>query len=63
MDRQITSALTGFQVTWAYSGHEGLALLPLNSFDAAVVNAPLTDYPPEGFTAGDPDSQPRGQRC
>ena len=49
MDRQITSALTGFQVTWAYSGHEGLALLPLNSFDAAVVNAPLTDYPPEGM--------------
>ncbi len=49
LDRRITSALTGFKVTWAYSGHEGLALLPLESFDAAVVCAPLTDHPPEGM--------------
>ena len=49
LDRQITSALTGFSVKWALSGQEGLSLLPLYSFDAAVVSGPLTDYAPEGM--------------
>ena len=49
LDRQITSALTGITVKWAHSGHEGLALLPQFSFDAAVVSGPLIDYPPEGM--------------
>ncbi|HEY3743414.1 MAG TPA: sigma-54 dependent transcriptional regulator [Bryobacteraceae bacterium] len=48
-DQQITSSLTGFNVKWAHSGREGLALLPRHSFDAAVVSAPLLDYPPEGM--------------
>jgi DNA-binding NtrC family response regulator len=48
-DQKITSSLTGISVKWAYSGHEGLALLPSHSFDAAVVSAPLRDYPPEGM--------------
>ena len=49
LDRQITNALTGFAVKWAYSGQEGLSLLPQHSFDAAVVSGPLADYPPEGM--------------
>lgn len=49
LDRQITSSLTGFNVKWALSGQEGLALLPRHCFDAAVVSGPLTDFPVEGI--------------
>ena len=49
LDRQVTSSLNGFSVRWALSGQEGLGLLALHSFDAAVVSAPLADYPPEGM--------------
>ena len=48
-DRQIATALTGFTIKWAHSGQEALALLPRDGFDAVVVSAPLTDYPPEGM--------------
>ena len=49
LDREITESLTDCDVNWAHSGREGLALLLRHSFDAAVVSAPLPDYPPEGM--------------